>query len=551
MKHLLISALICVALAACGGGSSTTPPATKPATNGVGQLSFSILVPASTTPAAARRPAYVSPSTRSASFQINSGTPQVIALTPGSATCPSSPGGYTCTATANVAAGAAQLMVATYASTDGTGSALSENTLAVTIVADQSNPVTVTLNGIAVTFTLVANPTSVTEGTPGSFSVTWTALDASGNTIVGPGSIVNGNGNILAPALVVSDPTDFAISSPVGNAWTVSYDGAVTSSPVTFRVANTDVIAASTTVSVTAIGQRLFVANSGTNDSASVYNPPYTGTPTIITNGVGGNQAPFYIAANANNTVTMYAPPYTGAPTVTIAVTTPRDVAVDANGNLFVSSGSGVEEFAPPYTGSATATITSGLNSPYSIALDGFDDLFVQNAGNNTVSVFVPPYTAAPTVISAPGCVPNCFDQVGEQIATIPGTSEVVFPNDAYPTAGFASPYLGSTPTFSIANGTNNGSWGIAINAGGDIFIAYTASSTVAEYQPPYTGGATVTISTGVDQPRGISLDTSGNLFVSNINDTVTEYAPPYTGAPVTINTVGGGTIPFSTALSP
>jgi hypothetical protein len=551
MKQLLITALTCVALAACGGGnSSSTPPVAKAASAGVGRVTFSILVPAGTTPAAAaRRPAYISPATRSVSFQIGTGTPQVIALTPGSAACPASGGGgYTCTATANVTAGAAQLTVATYASTDGSGPALSANTMAITIVADQSNPVNLTLNGIAASFLAMATPGSVTEGTPSSVSVTWTALDASGNTIIGPGSIVNASGAVVSPSLTVSDTADFSVGAPTANAWAVAYDGAVTTSPVSFTVSNAGVGSATATALVTAIGQRLFVANSGVNDSVSVYDPPYTGAATVITNGMGTGQAPFYIAANAAfdvfvpngslNNVTMYAPPYTGAPTATIAVSDPRDVVVDAGGNLFVSSGSEIQEFAPPYTGAAIAT------------LDASDDLFVQNDGNDTVSVYAPPYTAAPAVISAPGCVPQCFEQVGGGLAVIPGTSEIVFTNDAYSTTAYSSPYLGG-PSITIPNAPSTGAWGIAIDPSGDMFIAYTASSSVAEFKPPYAG-ASVTVTMGVDQPRGVSLDRSGNLFVSNINSTVTEYAPPYTGAPVTINTVStGGTYPYSTALSP
>jgi streptogramin lyase len=261
-----------------------------------------------------------------------------------------------------------------------------------------------------------------------------------------------------------------------------------------------------------------------------------------------------FVPNTSLNDVAIYAPPYTGAPIATIAVNDPRDVAIDGSGNLFVSSGTEVQEFAPPYTGAATATITNAINSPVTIALDGSGDLFVQNDGNDTVSVYAPPYTGSPSVISAPGCVPQCFEQVGGGMAAIPGTRDVVFTNDAYATAAYGSPYAGGSPAFTIpTSGSYYGAWGIAIDPAGDVFIAYTASSTVAEYQPPYTAAAvTLTSANGVDEPRGLSLDRSGDLFVSNFNGTVTEYAPPYTGTPVTIDTVStGGTYPYSTALSP
>jgi hypothetical protein len=526
MKQLLIVVAACVALTACGGGgSSATPSTAKPASNAQGQLSFSILVPASTTTASAtRRPAYVSPATGSVSFQLGTGTAQVVALTPGSATCPLGGSGYTCTATVNAPAGSAQLTVATYASATGTGPVLSTNTMAVTIVAAQNNPVNVTLNGVAASFAVSTLPTSVTEGTPSSLSVAWTALDASGNTIIGPGSIINASGTVVAPSLRVSDTTDFTVGAQTGNSWAVAYNGAVTTSPVTFTVANTGVTTAYAQATVTATGQRLFIANTGASDSVSVLDPPYTGTATVITNGTGAAMAPFEIAANASFDVFV-----------------PNEAA-----NV-------VQMYAPPYTGAAIATMSTSLNSPYSLALDGSGDLFVENVGNDTVSMFAPPYTGAPAVLTTPACAGPalCFDQVGEQITTLPGTSEVVFPNDPYPTLGYASPYSTNTPSINIANGANNGGWGIAADSAGDLFVSYTATSTVVEYAPPYTV-ATATITSGVDQPRNISVDRSGNLFVANINSTVTLYAPPYTGAPTIINTPStGGEYPWSTALTP
>lgn len=561
-RFIVTLTIAAVALASCGGGSSSTPPVAKSASVARGNVTFSILVPGNgvTTGGKTRRPAYVSASTGSISFQVSGGSPQVVPLTLGSATCPAQPGGYTCSASASVTAGATQLTVATFASSDGSGPALSQNTLPITIVADQTNPVNVTLNGVAATFAVFPTPATVSEGTPATISVAWFALDAAGNTIVGPGSIVNASGATVAPALSVSDTANFTVGAASGNTWPVAYNGAVTSSPVTFTVTNGGVRSATGTATILATGQRLFVANTGPTDSVSVYDAPYNLSPTVITSGMS-TRSTFNVAVNASfdvfvpnssaNTVTMFAPPYTGSPAVTIPITNPRGVALDNNGDLFVSAINSVQEFVPPYTGAPAATITTGVNGPYALVLDQSGNLFVENVGNFTVTVFAPPYTAAPTVIST-GCPPTpCLEPIS-QIAVIPGTSEVAFPNDAYATTGYTSPYLGIAPAFTVPSG-GNGADGIAINAAGDLFVSYYNTNTVAEYAPPYTGGATATITNGINLPEQLSVDRSGNLFVANTNDTVTEYAPPYTGAPIeTINTIStGGSYPFSTALSP
>jgi hypothetical protein len=56
-----------------------------------------------------------------------------------------------------------------------------------------------------------------------------------------------------------------------------------------------------------------------------------------------------------------------------------------------------VTEYAAPYTGTPITTISSGVNGPYALTLDGAGNLFVGNASGHTVTEYAPPYTAAPT----------------------------------------------------------------------------------------------------------------------------------------------------------
>lgn len=570
MKRLLISGSIAglLALAACGGGASSSPPAAAKAVAGSsGTLAFTIAIPAATAASATtRRPAYVSPATNSVAFQVGSGTPQVVAVTPGSAACPLVSGFYTCTADVSAAAGSGQhLTVTTYASTNGTGTALSTNTLVVNVIANQSNPVTVTLNGIAASFALSAMPAMVTTGTASSIVVTYSALDASGNTIIGPGSIINAAGNVVAPALASSNTSAFSIGALSGNSWTVNYNGAATASPVTFTVSNTGVTSANAMAVVTSGAQNLFVANvTGTTNNVEVYTPPYTGAPTVVTSGLTSDEAPFYVAVGSSGDlfvpsaagVQIYAPPYTGAPTTIAIAGGTNQVTLDASGNLFSANANNtITEYAPPYTGAAAATISTGVSSPETMAVDNAGDLFVTNVGNDSVTAYVPPYTAAPTVMAGAGCPPTpCFQIVGGQIGVVPSTHNTVFTSDGYGSYLYDAPWTaGPAATIQYpASASYDGAWGLAFDSSNDLFISYTASNSVAEYAPPYTAGPAVTITNGVSQPRGITVDRSNNLFVTNINGTVTEYAPPYTAAPVTTITADtGGAYPYDVKLSP
>jgi hypothetical protein len=128
----------------------------------------------------------------------------------------------------------------------GAGSVLSNGLLTQTILNDQANTVNVTFNGIVASFSILLNPTSVTVGTSTTVNVTVNALDADGNTIVGPGAyIANATNALMTVALADSDTsgaTQLATTSftapPI--ATTLSYDGTAIANP-TITVSAPDV----------------------------------------------------------------------------------------------------------------------------------------------------------------------------------------------------------------------------------------------------------------------------------------------------------------------
>ncbi|MDQ6782579.1 MAG: hypothetical protein M3063_03855 [Actinomycetota bacterium] len=136
-----------------------------------------------------------------------------------------------------------------------------------------------------------------------------------------------------------------------------------------------------------------------------------------------------------------------------------------------------------------------GLNSPQGIAVQG-DRLYVANgpfgngSGSPSIAVFSLPLAAG-------------IDNVGP-IAVIAG-----------PATGLNSPF------------------GLALDPSGDIFVA-NSTNTVTEYGPPTASSygapdnATplLTISSGLSGPEGVAIKGT-TLFVSNDNNTITEYALP------------------------
>jgi hypothetical protein len=194
------------------------------------------------------------------------------------------------------------------------------------------------------------------------------------------------------------------------------------------------------------------------------YAPPYTGTPTIISNGLDdptigafdslGN---LYVVNEATESVAEYAPPYTAAPATTVStgISPPSNLLFDAAGDLFVSHalntpGAAVQIYAPPYNQSP-ATIAA-LGAPYSVteALDAAGNLFVADIFNNSVQVYAPPYTGTPVIIRNAISEPSAI--------ALDGAANLFVWNlgggDSYVTE-YAPPYSGA-PVLSIPTGPAN-----------------------------------------------------------------------------------------------
>jgi hypothetical protein len=553
-RHLMaFLAASSLALSACGGGGggSTAVPAPTKAPSSTGQVVVKIVVPLPPAGSAVKRkPAYVSPATQSVTFQVGSGTVQVVPLVLGSATCPLGPNGYLCTAYANVPAGNGQtLTVLTYGTTDGTGPILSAVSIGVNITAGAVNPVLLTLNGIAASLTVTVTPApSVSRCVPSNVTATWSAQDAAGYTIIGPGNIETASGTLVVPTLTTSDPTHFQVGSPSGNTWLVSYNGQGGTSPVTFSVSNPGVTTGNTPVAINA-GSLLFATRA--ND-VYVFSPPYTARPAVITNGVSLPSAVlvspsctlFIANANANygTNVTAYLPPYTGVPIATMNAPGVVDATLSPAGNIFTLAaypGDNVLEFTPPYTGIPVQNFSifeADITSPTHLAVDSSNDVFVVGAAymaGNTVAVFTPPYASIPPSLSGTNNPQRLLVQAG--------TNDLFVSNLTGAQTAYTAPYTG-TPFASIAPGTNIDSAGMAFDASNNLFVAFSGSSTVVEYAPPYTGGALQTISSGLVDPVNVAVDpATGNLFVANIEtNQVTIYAPPYTAAPFATLSVAG-----------
>jgi sugar lactone lactonase YvrE len=179
----------------------------------------------------------------------------------------------------------------------------------------------------------------------------------------------------------------------------------------------------------------------------------------------------------------------------------PQGVAVDQQGNLYVTSSDAVLEFRlNTATGTYAATgITvagsggagsgaSQLSDPDAVALDSHGDLFIADAGNNRVVEY--PLNAATGTYSATGIT------VAGSGGDGPGASQLFNPET------------------------------LALDSHGNLFIADAGNNRVVEYPlNAATGTYSATGTTLATSGQSVALDSHGDLFVGDPeNNRVVEY---------------------------
>lgn len=254
----------------------------------------------------------------------------------------------------------------------------------------------------------------------------------------------------------------------------------------------------------------IYVVNDGSNngdaDSLTVYPAGSTGnaTPSAVISGSNtGLNLPvgvaifsgkIYVANGGNPSVTVYpvGSPGNAAPSATISgfdtgLMKPTGVALDSGGNIYVvdSGCACVNVYSAGSSGNATpsATIFSGLIFPTGIALDSGNNVYVvDNFGD---SVFV--YTAGTFVLSA--TITGSATDLDNPVAiAIDSTAKIYVANDGA--------QVGDSDTVSVYPAGLSGT----VNA--------TPSAII--------NGEFALTNNDMDEPVGIALDSTGNIYVSN-----------------------------------
>jgi sugar lactone lactonase YvrE len=222
-------------------------------------------------------------------------------------------------------------------------------------------------------------------------------------------------------------------------------------------------------------------------------------------------------------------------PTNTTNLVYPSDLVFDAFDNLVVSDSNGakVVTFTPGTLAQqpvSTGSITLGL--PTAVKADFGGNLFIADAGGTPRVVQVPGEAYSPSVVN-----------LGSQSVSFPqalavdnlGSNLYVGDGDLNQILKIGLSGTGSTTTVTplsispcdatVTSCSLNSPGGFAFDPNGDMFITDSGQRVlmVPFAQPTLSTPTTLVPMTGLVNPSGITLDGSGNIYVSDVSGTVTK----------------------------
>ena len=314
-----------------------------------------------------------------------------------------------------------------------------------------------------------------------------------------------------------------------------------------------------------------------TNDAAATpQQAPLSGTAVItaqtalfVTNAVSSTVAVFPLSADGD-----VGP--IGAIGDLFDLNFPEGVAVDSSGNIYVANtqDSSIIVYSVLPNGAVTPIaairgVKTKLKSPHGIALDSSGNVYVTNDAGR-VTVYPPLGSSIGTLNEAPSATiagaktkldsPQgiALDSSGNiYVTNIAGGSSNTGTVTIYSPQGSKTGTLDEPPIATIA-GADTGLYnplGIALDSSGNIYVANCAScrggsgDRVVVYSPRGSRKGTLNeaptaiitgADTGLNYPAGIALDSSGKIYVTNAGSdpsgsSVTVY-PPQAGSTGTLN---------------
>lgn len=441
-------------VAGCGGGASPSPsaqayaPAIVPA-----KVLIAIALAAPPANAGRSAPAYVSSATKSATVTVtNAGT----TLAPVTINCTTN----ACSGTVVAPYGADTFTVNLYDGVNGSGDLLSTGSVMQTIVANATNAVNLTTNGVVHAFSLAVG--SASAGSATSVPITVNATDASGATIIAPGGYASQSGSALTITLTDSDTsgaTSLAQSTVTGpGGLSMTYSGLAFTSPVSITASAQGYPSATATFAPTL--QPIVIA---TNDTL---NPSFAGIDLYATSGAGSSGSLSASEVGWTNFGKSFS---LSVPSACSTITT----LASGTGTTFTANVA-----SSPVAGECTATLADGVGQSTQLTF-----AYTQFAYTGSSQTIVVPAGVTQAQIDATGGNGGSANNGG-------GTS----PGGLGATINAVVPVSAGTLTIGVAGASGNGGFTVP-------FAPQTEAGGLGGYNGGGAGGAATLTATGGGLP--------------------------------------------------
>jgi sugar lactone lactonase YvrE len=262
----------------------------------------------------------------------------------------------------------------------------------------------------------------------------------------------------------------------------------------------------------------LHISQNGTGSASVVfsydYNPGATRTGSLT-------------IAGETLTVTQAASTYVQSELtinlVSSGLNQPNGVAVDGAGNVYIADtgNNAIEEWMVA-SDSVTTLVSSaqGLSSPSGVAVDGAGNVYIADTGNNAIEEWPAGGNSLINVVASTWGLYNpkgvAVDTSGNVYIADTGNDEI---------AEWTAANNNVATLVSSASGLY-GPEGVAVDVAGNVYIADTDNYAFEEWTP--AGGLT-TLAVNYPQlfPAGVAVDIAGNAYIADsYNDTIEEWTP-------------------------
>jgi uncharacterized protein (TIGR03437 family) len=215
-----------------------------------------------------------------------------------------------------------------------------------------------------------------------------------------------------------------------------------------------------------------------------------------------------------------------GGPATAAELNVPQGVAVDKSGNVYIAdSANNVIRMVTPdgtistvagngiggYSGDGYPAVYAQIHTPTGMAVDGSGNIYVAESGSSVIRKFT----------------------VGGNISTPAGSSAIGYWGDG-----------GSAKIAQFINPQD-----VAVDSSGNLFIADTGNAVIRKVDTKgnistvagsnvvgYTGDGGAATSAEINAPRGVAVDSSGNIYIAEFGDSVIRKVT----AKGTISTIAG-----------